>query len=199
MVFASLLAEFDCDACAASGAALTGGPGLCVRLCRAASSISRVMTCGWQCGDIGLAFHIVAWVVLPDHMHCLWTLPQDDADFPSRWRAIKTGFAKSLPIGEPRSPVMTSRGGRHLAAAVLGAHDPRRSRPCGSHGLYAFQPGQAWSRGTRRTGRIRHFAGASLAECIPPTGWAAAMNRNRLANGSEIEAAEAGRATGPLH
>jgi hypothetical protein len=47
-------------------------------------------------------------------MHCLWTLPQGDADFPGRWRAIKTGFAKSLPIGEPRSPVMTSRGERGI-------------------------------------------------------------------------------------
>ena len=71
-------------------------------------------------------FHIHAWVVLPDHMHCLWTLPEGDADFPGRWRAIKTAFAKSLPIGEPRSPVMTSRGEtRHLAATVLGVHDPR--------------------------------------------------------------------------
>jgi len=85
-------------------------------------------------------FHIDAWVVLPDHMHYLRTLPQDDADFPGRWRAIKTGFAKSLPIAEPRRT-------RHLAAAVLGAHDTRRSRLCGSHGLYAFQPGQAWSGG----------------------------------------------------
>jgi putative transposase len=47
-------------------------------------------------------FHIDAWVVLPDHMHCLWTLPEGDADFPGRWRAIKTAFAKSLPITEPR-------------------------------------------------------------------------------------------------
>jgi putative transposase len=30
-------------------------------------------------------FHIDAWVVLPDHMHCLWTLPEGDADFPGRW------------------------------------------------------------------------------------------------------------------
>jgi putative transposase len=41
----------------------------------------------------GSPFRIDAWVVLPDHMHCLRTLPQDDADFPGRWRAIKTGFA----------------------------------------------------------------------------------------------------------
>ena len=30
-------------------------------------------------------FHIDAQVVLPDHMHCLWTLPGGDSDFPSRW------------------------------------------------------------------------------------------------------------------
>jgi putative transposase len=29
-------------------------------------------------------FHIAAWVILPDHMHCLWTLPQGDANFPGR-------------------------------------------------------------------------------------------------------------------
>jgi putative transposase len=59
-------------------------------------------------------FRINAWVMLPDHMHCLWTLPQGDADFPGRWRAIKTAFAKALPIGEPQSPIMTSRGERGI-------------------------------------------------------------------------------------
>ncbi len=34
-------------------------------------------------------FYIDAWVVLPDHMHCLWTLPQGDADFALRWEVIK--------------------------------------------------------------------------------------------------------------
>lgn len=46
--------------------------------------------------------------------HCLWTLPEGDANFPSRWRAIKTAFAKSLPVGEPRSLVMTNRGERGI-------------------------------------------------------------------------------------
>ena len=41
---------------------------------------------------------------------CLWTLPPGDADFPSRWRAIKIAFVKCLSTGESRSPVMTSRG-----------------------------------------------------------------------------------------
>ena len=31
-------------------------------------------------------FRIEAWVILPDHMHCLWTLPEGDSNFPERWR-----------------------------------------------------------------------------------------------------------------
>jgi putative transposase len=37
-------------------------------------------------------FHIDAWVVLPDHMHCLWTLPEGDSDFSGRWPRSRKGF-----------------------------------------------------------------------------------------------------------
>jgi putative transposase len=47
-------------------------------------------------------------------MHCLWTLPVGDANFPDRWRAIKIAFSKSLGIAEPRSPVMARRGERGI-------------------------------------------------------------------------------------
>jgi len=30
-------------------------------------------------------FIIDAWVVLPEHLHCIWTLPHNDDDFSSRW------------------------------------------------------------------------------------------------------------------
>ena len=39
-------------------------------------------------------FVIDAMVVLPDHVHSLWTLPDGDHDFSKRWRLIKTGFSK---------------------------------------------------------------------------------------------------------
>jgi putative transposase len=39
-------------------------------------------------------FVINASVILPDHIHCIWTLPSDDADFSTRWRLIKTWFTK---------------------------------------------------------------------------------------------------------
>lgn len=42
-------------------------------------------------------FGIDAWVVLPDHLHCVWTLPAGDADYPTRWRLIKARFSRELP------------------------------------------------------------------------------------------------------
>jgi len=50
-----------------------------------------------------LPFHIDGWVVLPDHMHCLWTLPEGDSDFPERWRRIKAAFTRALPDTEHSS------------------------------------------------------------------------------------------------
>ena len=41
-------------------------------------------------------FAIDAWVVLPDHMHAVWTLPEGDADFSTRWAAIKARFTRSV-------------------------------------------------------------------------------------------------------
>ncbi len=39
-------------------------------------------------------FQIDAIVVLPDHLHTMWTLPTDDADFSSRWQALKAQNAR---------------------------------------------------------------------------------------------------------
>ncbi|MEX2523393.1 MAG: transposase [Gammaproteobacteria bacterium] len=45
-------------------------------------------------------FHIDGIVVLPDHMHCIWTLPPDDDDYISRWRLIKSEFTRHFPFSE---------------------------------------------------------------------------------------------------
>jgi putative transposase len=46
-------------------------------------------------------FHIDAWVVLPDHMHGLWTLSAGDHDFPARWQTIKAMFSRTVPWAAP--------------------------------------------------------------------------------------------------
>ncbi|OHX37747.1 transposase [Methylomonas sp. LWB] len=45
-------------------------------------------------------FNIDAIVVLPEHLHTIWTLPEDDDDFSCRWRLIKTRFTKQVEKGE---------------------------------------------------------------------------------------------------
>ena len=42
-------------------------------------------------------FDLLAAVVLPDHLHCLWSLPEDDADFSTRWQMVKAGFSRRIP------------------------------------------------------------------------------------------------------
>jgi len=41
-------------------------------------------------------FAIEAMVVLPEHLHALWRLPVDDADFSKRWMLVKQGFTRKL-------------------------------------------------------------------------------------------------------
>jgi putative transposase len=45
---------------------------------------------------MNLPFSIDAWVLLPDHLHCIWTLPPHDTDYSSRWRLIKGHVSKSF-------------------------------------------------------------------------------------------------------
>ena len=45
-------------------------------------------------------FSIEACVILPEHLHCIWRLPEDDNDFSKRWRLIKTHFSKNISVNE---------------------------------------------------------------------------------------------------
>ncbi|MGI3170355.1 REP-associated tyrosine transposase [Pseudooceanicola sp. C21-150M6] len=67
--------------------------------------------------DLRLAFHRVlsfrraeidAIVILPNHLHCVWTLPPADDDFPTRWRLIKSSFSRGCPPGV-RRPSLTAK------------------------------------------------------------------------------------------
>ena len=41
-------------------------------------------------------FEIIAIVVLPEHLHCIWQLPEGDDNYAGRWRSIKSRFTRSL-------------------------------------------------------------------------------------------------------
>jgi putative transposase len=54
-------------------------------------------------------FESIAICVLPDHLHAIWSLPPDDADFPLRWNLIKGGFSRRLPANADRTESKISR------------------------------------------------------------------------------------------
>lgn len=57
-------------------------------------------------------FVMDAVVILPDHLHCVWTLPTDDADYSTRWRLIKSFFSRRC-AHVTNKLVSASRHGKH--------------------------------------------------------------------------------------
>jgi len=85
-----------------------------------------------------LPFYIDAMVVLPDHMHAIWTLPDGDCDFPLRWRLIKVGFSKSLPNREWRTRTRQARGERGIWQRRYWEHLIRNERDYAHHIDYCW-------------------------------------------------------------
>jgi len=98
-------------------------------------------------------FGIDAWVVLPDHLHAVWTLPEGDADFSTRWGAIKARFTRSVrrvgfhPTNEgmvgwnptlPRSPSKIAKGDAGLWQRRFWEHHIRDERDYAAHVRYCW-------------------------------------------------------------
>ncbi len=63
-------------------------------------------------------FVIDAWVLLPDHLHCIWTLPENDADYSKRWGMIKAGFTKQAKLFFHRNEWMNRSKQRHREGTI---------------------------------------------------------------------------------
>ena len=98
-----------------------------------------------KCTRADRPFHIDAWVVLPDHMHCVITLPPGDDDFANRIKAMKIRFVQALPPTEGRSSIRRAKGEPGIwQRRFLGACYSGRGTLCAPFGLRALQPGQTW-------------------------------------------------------
>jgi putative transposase len=78
-------------------------------------------------------FSIHAWVVLPDHLHCVISLPAYNTDFALRWRLIKLNFSKCIPNDERRSAVRIRRGERGIWQRRYWEHLIRDDRDFAAH------------------------------------------------------------------
>ncbi|MET0878760.1 MAG: transposase [Tardiphaga sp.] len=83
-------------------------------------------------------FEIDAFIVLPDHLHAIWTLPDGDHDFSMRWRLIKLRFAKALPRQEPLDAVQVRRGERGIWQRRFWEHLIRDENDYERHVAYCY-------------------------------------------------------------
>ena len=73
-------------------------------------------------------FYADAWVVLPDHLHCVLTLPVGDTDFAGRWRTIRNRFARRPIAGAGPGPLWHDDIQEHRIADMADYAD--RIRAC---------------------------------------------------------------------
>lgn len=67
-------------------------------------------------------FHINAVVILPDHLHCMWTLPPGDDDYSTRWNLLKGHFSRAINPGERISDSRLKRRERGIWQRRFWAH-----------------------------------------------------------------------------
>ena len=77
-------------------------------------------------------FDTIAICILPDHVHAVWTLPSDDADFPLRWRLIKSNFSRAVPAEAARTESKIRKREKGIWQRRYWEHDTRRSVLCSS-------------------------------------------------------------------
>jgi putative transposase len=78
-------------------------------------------------------FQIDAIVILPDHLHTVWTLPEGDDDFSLRWRQIKSAFSRGIGSGERISKSRTQKQERGIWQRRFWEHAIRDERDYANH------------------------------------------------------------------
>ncbi len=78
-------------------------------------------------------FEINAMVVLPDHIHAIWTLPENNTDYALRWRLIKTYFSRHIPKTEKISASHASKSERGIWQRRYWEHTIKDERDFANH------------------------------------------------------------------
>ena len=63
-------------------------------------------------------FTVEAWVLLPEHLHCIWTLPEGDRDYSKRWGLIKAGFSKQMRDALHHDARLTASKQKHRETSI---------------------------------------------------------------------------------
>ena len=83
-------------------------------------------------------FQIDAITILPDHLHTIWTLPEDDSDFSTRWGLIKSHFSRQIPKTDKPSASRQKRGERGIWQRRFWEHAIRDEQDFQRHIDYCY-------------------------------------------------------------
>ncbi|EGY52073.1 REP-associated tyrosine transposase [Neisseria shayeganii] len=78
-------------------------------------------------------FEMIAVCVLPEHLHLLIRLPENDSDYPMRLRMIKAGFSRALPKTEDISAARRRKNERGIWQRRYWEHQIRDERDLNAH------------------------------------------------------------------
>lgn len=94
------------------------------------------LRCAFQAVRRNWPFTIEAIVVLPDHLHAIWTLPKGDIDYSTRWRLIKARLSHQVPEGITTSVSKRRRGEKGLWQRRFWEHTIRDDEDLRRHAEY---------------------------------------------------------------
>ncbi|WP_199710694.1 REP-associated tyrosine transposase [Noviherbaspirillum cavernae] len=77
-------------------------------------------------------------VVLPDHLHAIWRMPEGDADFPLRWSLTKAAFSRALPKTEAIRPSRRMKRERGIWQHRYWEHQIRDDDDLEKHVAYVY-------------------------------------------------------------
>lgn len=117
-----------------------------------------------------------AIVVLPDHLHAIWTLPSGDADYSTRWRLIKSRFSRAVGLNRPRCLSQQRKSERGIWQRRFWEHMIRDQADLALHMRYCWQnpvkhglvtQATDWASTSLHRDIRRGLVGASLVAEIP--------------------------------
>ena len=130
-----------------------------------------VLRTAFRSGRARHPFHLETAVILPDHLHCVWTLAPGDTDVSTRWSLIRGHFSRAIEKGKRILQSGAKRVNEVYGSAVCAdiSSVTKRLRP--SRGLCPLEPGK--TRWVRRVADRPHssFPCVQAARIYPGLGW----------------------------
>jgi REP element-mobilizing transposase RayT len=130
-------------------------------------------------------FEIAAIVVLPDHLHAIWSLPPEDADFSTRWRLIKTRLQNRCR-GRKAGPRCALRAANAASGSGGSGNTLSATMPI-TRVMSNIAPSirlSIISCAAFEIGRTRHFTAMSAVAYFRSIGQEKLIRRNSSANGN---------------